>query len=72
MKQPTPREYEISDAGVRHVPTDERFVPYPGTPADGSWQDGRAKGADEYDRDKVRVLGRRLWAKYTLGTVKPV
>ena len=64
MKKPTRSEYDISDAGVRHVPTDERFVPYPGKPADGSWRDGHAKDAVEYDQDEVRALGRQLWHKY--------
>jgi hypothetical protein len=73
MKQPTPGEYDISDAGVRHVPTDERFVPYPGKPADGSWRDGHGKDAQEYDQDEVRALGRELWAKYALGkSIKPI
>ncbi len=30
MKQPILGEYDISEAGVRHLPTDECFVPYPG------------------------------------------
>lgn len=66
MKQPTPGEYQISDAGVRHVPTDERFVPYPGKPLDGSWRDGYGHAVDAYDLEAVRALGRVLWAKYTL------
>ena len=72
MKNPTRSEYDISDAGVRHVPTDERFVPYPGKPADGSCRDGHAKDAGEYDQDEVRAIDRQLWAKQTLGkSIKP-
>jgi hypothetical protein len=67
MKKPTSAEYVISDVGVRHIPTDERFVPYPGKPTDGSWRDGHAKGAEEYDQEEVRALGRQLWAKHAIG-----
>ena len=73
MKKPSRSEYDISDAGVRHVPTDERFVPYPGKPADGSWLDGHAGDAGEYDQDEVRALGRQLWAKHASGkSTRPI
>jgi hypothetical protein len=64
LKKPTSDEYKISAAGIRHIPTDELFVPYPGKPTEGSWRDGHAKGAEEYDREEVRAVGRKLWAKY--------
>ena len=62
--KPVPSEYVVSEASVRHVPSDERFVPYPGKPADGSWRDGHAKDAAQYDQEEVRQTGRKLWAKY--------
>ena len=64
MKKPHPSEFEISKVGMRHDPTDERFIPYPGKPADGSWRDGRSKNAADYDQEEVRALGRKLWAKF--------
>ena len=64
MIKPAAAEFEISDSGVRHRPTDERFVPHPGKPADGLWRDGHAKGAEDYDQDEVRRMGRMLWAKH--------
>jgi hypothetical protein len=67
MKKPAPGDYDISAAGVRHLPTGEWFVPYPGKPADGTWRDGHAKGVEEYDQDEVRTLGRKLWAKFIAG-----
>ena len=66
LKTPAADEFQVSEAGVRHVPTDERFVPYPGKPADGSWRDGHAKNAADYDQDEVRKLGRKIWAKFLL------
>jgi hypothetical protein len=66
LQKPIAEEYEVSEAGMRHRPTDERFIPYPGKPTDGSWRDGHAIGAKDYDQEEVRTLGRKLWAKYAL------
>lgn len=63
FKKPVPADFEISDKRVWHRPTDERFFPHPGKPADGQWQDGHGKAAAEYDQDEVRQMGRSLWVK---------
>jgi hypothetical protein len=64
LMKPLEREFEVSDAGVRHRPTDEKFVPYPGKPSDGSWRDGHLDTAGEYDQEEVRKIGRKLWARF--------
>jgi len=64
LKKPTLQEFELSEAaGIRHRPTEERFVPYPGKPGDGVWKDGHTIAAADYDMDEVRQMGRNLWAK---------
>ena len=64
MKKPVEREFEVSNAGVRHRPTEERFVPYPGKPSDGSWRDGHLDTDIDYDQVEVRTLGRKLWTQF--------
>ena len=64
VTKPLDSEFEVSEAGVRHRPTGERFVPYPGKPLDGSWRDGHLNSQEEYDQDEVRTLGRKLWAQF--------
>jgi hypothetical protein len=64
MKNPSENEFEVSEAGLRHKPTDERFVPYPGKPTVGSWRDGHTNQSGEYEREEVRAMGRQLWAKF--------
>lgn len=64
VKKPLELEFEVSEAGVRHRPTDERFVPYPGKPSDGSWRDGHLDTDGKYDQEEVRTLGRKPWAKF--------
>jgi hypothetical protein len=49
VKKPLEREFEVSDAGIRHRPADEKFVSYSGKPSDGSWRDGHLDTAGEYD-----------------------
>ena len=66
MKKPLEDEFEISEAGVRHRPTDEKFVPYPGKPTDGSWRDGHLDKDGEYEQEEVRTMGRKLWAKFIM------
>ena len=51
MKKPSEDESEISEAGVRHRPTDEKFVPYLGKPTDGSWRDGHLDKDGEYEQN---------------------
>lgn len=57
------RIFELSRAGVRHLPTGERFTAFPGKPGDGTWMDGHEKGAADYDQEEVRQLGRKIWAR---------
>ena len=66
MKKPSENEFEISEAGVRHRPTNEKFIPYPGKPADGSWRDGHWDQSGEYEQEEVRTMGRKLWAKFVV------
>jgi hypothetical protein len=63
MKKPIIEEFELSRAGVRHLPTGERFTAFPGKPGDGTWMDGHEKGAADYDQEEVRQLGRKIWAR---------
>ena len=71
LKKPTADEFELSeDAGIRHRPTEEKFVPYPGKPGDGRWQDGHGKAAADYDQDEVRQMGRTLWAEHVAARQK--
>ena len=64
LKKPAPAEFEISNTGVWHRPTKERFIAHPGKPADGVWKDGHSLIAADYDIDEVRQMGRNLWAKH--------
>jgi len=64
LKKPIPDEFEFSETGIWHRPTEEKFISFPGKPADGHWQDGHGKAAAEYDQDEVRQMGRKLWAKH--------
>jgi hypothetical protein len=70
MKKPTPLEYVISETGIRHVPTDERFISFVGKPGDGRWQDGHSLKANDYNQDEVRSLGRKIWAEAVLARIK--
>ena len=70
LKKPTPAEYEISQTGVWHRPTMERFIAHPGKPADGVWKDGHTIAAADYDMDAVRQMGRNLWAKRIAGRMR--
>lgn len=36
----TEDQFEISDAGIKHVPTGCEFTPYPGSPYDGTRREG--------------------------------
>jgi hypothetical protein len=64
MKKPSEDEFEISKSGVRHRPTDEKFIPYPGKPSDGFWRDGHSDRCGAYEQDEVRTMGRKLWAQF--------
>ena len=64
LKKPTQADFEISNTGVWHRPTKERFIAHPGKPADGVWKDGQGLAAADYDMDDVRKMGRNLWAKH--------
>ena len=63
-KKPNPEEFEISQHGIVHLPTKERFTSHPGKPADGLWRDGHTLAALDYDQDEVRQIGRKLWANH--------
>ena len=67
---PTPLEYVISETGIRHMPTDERFISFPGKPGEGRWHDGHSRKAEQYDKEEVRALGRKIWADATRGRNK--
>ena len=66
FKKPIPADFEISEKRVWHRPTDVRFFPHPGKPADGVWKDGYSIAAADYDMDDVRQMGRKLWAKHVI------
>lgn len=69
-KQPAADEFEVSDAGVTHVPSGATFAPYPGHPTEGTMHDGYEKEAAEYDPETVKEMMRRLWAKHLSGKLK--
>ena len=68
LTKPSPEEFELSDAGLRHKPTDSTFIPYPGNPTVGSWRDGTQdnfkKAQKVYSFEEVRQMGNKLWGKF--------
>jgi hypothetical protein len=68
MRKPAIEEFDVSEKGVVHRPTEARFVCHPGKPTEGFWTDGalgRPHGSD-YDPDEVKNVMRRLWADHLL------
>lgn len=65
LRKPTSEEFEITDTGIQHLPTDASFVPFPGKPTQGTWREGKAKldNGDEYDLEAVKAMMRQVLAK---------
>ena len=66
-RKPTPDEFEITDNGIVHQPTEASFVPFPGKPTAGTWHDGRLHAPDaEYDADEVKDMMRKVFAAHLI------
>ena len=70
IKKPAPEEFLLSEAGIRHTPTEAMFIPYPADPAHGTWRQGNSEESANYQTDEVRELGRKLWEKFLNQKVK--
>ena len=68
--KPRPDQFQISEVGLRHIPTQATFIPIPGNLTSGNWRDGELgkplKGRAQYDPDEVKEMGRKLWGEYLL------
>ena len=68
--KPRREEFEISDEGITHTPTEYSFAPHPLSPTSGSVRKGRLSGAQSdgprYDPEEVKTMARKLWAEYLL------
>jgi hypothetical protein len=67
MRKPTPDEFDVSDEGVAHRPTEYSFRPFPGDPTHGSVRmgllDKEVPEDERYDPEEVKRMARRLWSK---------
>jgi hypothetical protein len=69
QRTPTREEFEISDTGIVHKPTEASFVPFPGRPTVGTWHDGRLHTPDaDYDADAVKDMMRKILAEHLIKT----
>jgi len=70
MTKPRPEQFQISQVGMRHIPTQAMFNPFPGNLTSGNWRDGELgkplKGRVQYDAEEVKEMGRKLWGEYLL------
>lgn len=64
-RKPTREEFEITDTGIQHRPTEASFVPFPGKPTQGTWREGNPilDNGDEYDMEAVKAMMREVLAK---------
>jgi hypothetical protein len=64
----TEDQFEVSDNGIKHKPTEYEFNPYPGQPLSGNTslrQHGnRLPGGEDYRPEEVEAMMLRLWAAY--------
>ena len=64
----TEDQFEISDKGVKHKPTQYEFTPYPGQPFSGNKRMGyhgsKLPTGEDYDPSKVDEMMQRLWAAH--------
>lgn len=64
----TEDQFEISDAGIKHVPTGCEFTPYPGSPHDGTRREGyrgsKLPDGRDFDVEELDVMMKRLWLDY--------
>ena len=65
-RKPLPEEFEISDTGILHKPTEASFVPFPGRPTAGTWHDGRLNTTPEYDAEEVKDMMRKIFADHLI------
>ena len=67
---PTPLEYVTSETGIRICLLMSVFISFPCKPGAGRWHDGHSRKADQYDKEEVRALGRKIWADALRGRKK--
>jgi hypothetical protein len=64
----TEDQFEITDDGIKHVPTGCEFVPYPGQPLSGNKHIGylgtKLPTGEDYDPNAVEQMMRSLWSEY--------
>ena len=71
-RAPDPGEFEITDTGIVHKPTEATFVPFPGRPTAGTWHDGTLNTPDgEYDPEEVKDMMRNIFAKHLIKPGEP-
>jgi hypothetical protein len=64
----TEDQFEITDQGIKHVPTGCEFTCHPGSPHSGSRREGyrgsKLPDGRDYDIDELDRIMERLWAEY--------
>jgi hypothetical protein len=64
----TEDQFEISDAGIKHVPTGCEFTPYPGSPYDGTrgerYRGSKLPDGRDFDVGELDATMKRLWLEY--------
>jgi hypothetical protein len=68
--KPQREEFQISENGITHTPTEYSFAPHPGSPTSGSIRQGRlGNGMPDgryYNSEEVKAMARKLWAEYLM------
>jgi hypothetical protein len=66
--KPSRKEFEVTDYGVRHLPTQYQFVSTPGQPTRGTKHMGALDkdlpNAPQYSSNEVEDMARRLWGEH--------
>ena len=61
-------QFEVSDRGIRHVPTDYEFAPHSGSPFSGNIRmanhGNKLPNGDDYSPLEVERMMRKLWSNY--------
>ncbi len=64
----TEDQFEISDKGIKHVPTGCEWTCHPGSPFSGSRREGyrgnKLPDGRDFDIGELDEIMQRLWAKY--------
>jgi hypothetical protein len=64
----TEDQFEISDSGIKHVPTGCEFTPYVGSPYDGTRREGyrgsKLPDGRDFDPAELDTMMQRLWSNH--------